>query len=345
MRAVAIQEPDLSRLVQNFFVDRLVQQRSVSPCTVASYRDAFRLLLTFAASRLRKTPVALALPDLDVSLVLAFLEHLEVERGNSVSTRNSRLTAIRSFMHYASHRAPTALTTIRNVLAIPSKRGERRAVDHLSRKEVRGLLGAADTSTWSGHRDRVLFQVLYNTGARVSEVTGMDVADLDLGDHPQVRIHGKGRKERVVPLWRETKTDLRRWLPQIRVRPQGPVFPNRNGERITRSGVASRLRRLAEKASVEHPELRRHHVSPHLIRHTTAIHLLQSGVDLSVIAMWLGHESIETTHQYMAADLRMKEAALDRVGDPKAKRGRFRAPRCFQWVTAGRSNRSRPAIR
>lgn len=316
MKYAADVDADLGQLLHEFFLDRLAKQRRLSPCTIAAYRDTWKLLLTFAAARLRRAPVQLTLGDLDAPLVLAFLDHLEVERGNCIRTRNARLAAIRSFLKFASYRTAVELPTVRRTLAVPRKAFNRGPVDHLSREEVQALLDATDPSSWSGHRDRVLLEMLYNTGARVSEIIAMNVGDLKLGDSPQVRIHGKGRKDRVVPLWPETRTTLRRWLACLTGSSGTPLLPARSGNHLSRSGVTSRLRVLTARASSKCPSLRRHRISPHLFRHTTAMHLLQSGVDLSVIAMWLGHESIETTHQYLEADLALKRRALESVTPP-----------------------------
>lgn len=301
---------NLGQLLHQFFLERLARQRRVSACTIMAYRDAWKLLLAFAAARLQRSPAELTLGDLDAPVVLAFLEHLEAERGNCIRTRNVRLAAIRSFMQFASYHTTVDLPTVRRVLAVPRKVWERGPVDHLSRAEIQALMDAAAPTSWSGHRDRVLLEMLYNTGARVSEVTAMNVADLDLGDPPLVRIHGKGRKDRNVPLWPETRTAMRRWLTRLGTSGAMPLFPARSGHRLSRAGVTSRLRVLTARAAVKCPGLRRHRISPHLIRHTTAMHLLQCGIDLSVIAMWLGHESIETTHQYLEADLALKQQAL-----------------------------------
>lgn len=321
MPAMTDEARQLARLLRDFFLERLTRERRVSPCTVASYRDTFRLLLPYVADRLQRQPAELALPDLDAPVIVAFLDHLETTRHNCVRTRNLRLAAIHSFMDFASRREVVDLPIIQRVRAISAKRYDRGPVDSLSRVEVAALLRSADRTVWSGHRDWVLFHTLYNTGARVSEATAMNVGDVVLDEHPQVRIHGKGRKDRVVPLWQETRTAIRQWLPR-RVAIQGlapddaPLFPDRAGRRLSRSGVTSRLKGLAARASIDCPSLRRHRISPHLIRHTTAMHLLQSGVDLAVIAMWLGHESIETTHQYMEADLVLKQKALEVASPP-----------------------------
>ncbi|MDP6423062.1 MAG: tyrosine-type recombinase/integrase [SAR202 cluster bacterium] len=324
MRDLVDDGRDLAQLLHDFFLDQLIRRRSVSKCTVASYRDTFKLLLSYVASRLSRKPADLALPDLDAPVVLGFLDHLESERGNSIRTRNVRLAAIHSFMHFAAYRTVVDLPTVRSVLAIPMKRFERGPVDHLSRNEIQALLNAADQSTWSGKRDWILFQTLYNTGARVSEVTAVNIADVDLGDIPQVHIHGKGRKQRVVPLWPETRTGIRRWLVHLAGSGDAPLFPGRSGARLSRSGVSSRLKVLVARAAAKCPSLQRHRISPHLIRHSTATHLLQSGVDLSVIAMWLGHESLETTHQYMEADLTLKRKALESIESPEHGTRRFR---------------------
>ncbi len=313
------------KLLQEFFHRRLIAQRGASAHTIASYRDTFALLLGYAAERTGRTPSALTLADLDASMVLDFLDHLETDRGNSARTRNLRLTAIRSFMRYASLREPTLLPVAQRVLAIPVKRFDRPVLDYLSRDEIVAIIDAPDRSTWSGQRDAVLFTVLYNTGARVSEITRLHVADVLLERASSVLLHGKGRKERVVPLWKSTAAQLRRWLPRIDRSPDAPVFPNRAGKPLSRSGVEHQLRVACRKASDCHPSLAKRRISPHTLRHTTAMHLLQSGVDITVIALWLGHEDTATTHQYVEADLAMKEAARRCVDDPAPRPLRFKA--------------------
>jgi site-specific recombinase XerD len=312
-------------LLQDFFCRRLVAERGASACTVASYRDAFELLLRFAERRTRRPPSSLTLADLDAPMVLAFLEHLEKQRGNSVRTRNNRLAAIRSFMRYASVRDPACLAVAQRVLAIPSKRFDTPVLGFVSQDEVKQILDAPSSSTWSGQRDRVLLATLYNTGGRVSEVAALRVADVLFERESAVHLHGKGRKERVVPLWKSTATELRRWLPRIDQRADAPLFPNRAGERLSRSGVEQRLRRAVAAATRCCPSLAGRRVTPHTLRHATAMHMLQSGVDLAVIALWLGHESPATTHAYVEADLAMKAAALRQVADPSPGRARFRA--------------------
>jgi site-specific recombinase XerD len=313
------------RLLQDFFHRRLLRERAASAQTIASYRDTFTLLLRFLERRTGRSPSALTLEDLDAPMVLAFLDHLEQARGNSARTRNLRLTAVRSFLRYASLCDPTSLPLAERVLAIPTKRFDQPVLGFLSREEVEALLAAPDRATFSGQRDAVLFTTLYNTGARVSELTGLNVGDVLLERQWALRLHGKGRKERVVPLWKSTRARLREWLPRIDPAPHSPVFPNRAGQRLSRSGVEHRLRRALQTAARTCPSLATRRISPHTFRHTTAMHLLQSGVDLSVIALWLGHEDISTTHHYLEADLAMKEAALSQLQDPAPRPLRFRA--------------------
>ncbi len=317
--------PTFPTLLQDFFHQHLVAQRQASSRTVASYRDAFRLLLTFAHDRLHKPPSAITLSDLDAPLLLAFLDHLEGTRHNGARTRNARLAALRSFLHYAAVRDPTALAVIQRALAIPTKRFDRPLLGFLSRVEIDALLTAPDRSTWSGHRDHVLFITLYNTGARVSEIIGVRVADLVLEPVAHVRLHGKGRKDRTVPLWKSTAKRLKEWLPRVKTGPDTPLFPNGRGVALSRSGVERRLRAAVARASVGCASLATRRISPHTFRHTTAMHLLQSGVDLSVIALWLGHESLDTTHLYVEADLGMKERALAKMQDPPSGRWRYHA--------------------
>lgn len=311
-------------LLQQFFLERLMEQRNVSPQTVAAYRDSFRLLLQFAQDQLGKTPERLALIDLDAPLILAFLNNLESERHNTVRTRNARFAAIRSFLHFAAQKDPTALPAIQRVMAIPMKRFDKPMLGFLSRTEMQAVLDAPDTATWCGQRDRVMFATLYNTGGRVSEITGMQVADVVLEGCAAARIRGKGRKERSVPLWRTTAAEIRRWLPNIDSRPDRPLFPSRSGMQLTRPAVMARLHLAVKSAASVCPQLAKRRVSPHSIRHSTAMHMLQGGVDITVIALWLGHESLTTTHMYVEADLAMKERALNAVQPPHLKQKRYR---------------------
>jgi integrase/recombinase XerD len=317
-------QPDLSVTLQEFFTQRLMTQRGASPRTVASYRDAFRLLLTFAQGRLKRSPTTMSVVDLDADLVLAFLDHLERGRGNSARSRNARLAAIRSFVRYASLQEPGSLLIAQRVLAIPMKRFDRPMMGFLTLEEMQAVLAAPDGAAWTGMRDRVLLATLYNTGARVSEIIGLRCADLQLDRSSSVHLRGKGRKERAVPLWRSTAASLRKWLPNIVQSPEAPLFPNRAGKPLTRSGVEHRLDLAVETAQNTCDSLKGRRISPHTIRHTTAMHLLQSGVDVSVIALWLGHEDPSTTHHYVEADLAMKERALMKVREPRTQSVRYR---------------------
>jgi integrase/recombinase XerD len=305
--------PTFDTLVQDFFCRRLIEQQGVSPRTVEAYRDTFRLLLAYLPQRLGRPVPAICLADLDSPNILAFLDHLEAERGNGARTRNARLAALRSFLQYAASRDPTAWPLARRLLAIPAKRFSKPLLGHLTREEMQAVLDAPDAATWAGRRDRVLIAVMYNTGARVSEVVGLRREDLTDANARSLRIRGKGRKDRVVPLWKKTAAALAAWTKQLEDRPDGPLFPNARGGPLSRSGFEDRLALAVEKATESCPGLRSKSVSPHTIRHTTAMHLLQSGVDLTVIALWLGHENPETTHQYVEADLKMKEEVLTKA--------------------------------
>lgn len=315
---------DLARLLQGFFCQRLIQQRNVSHQTVCSYRDAFRLLLRFSEKQLKKPAADLHLVDINASLVLAFLNYLESHRHNCIRSRNARLAAIRSFLHYAALQEPEALAAIQQVLAIPLKRFDRVMVSYLTLAEIQAVLDAPDKTTWSGRRDYVLLSTLYNSGARVSEIIALRRIDFE-GTHSQaIHLRGKGRKERVVPLWKHTVNSIKKWLSQIGPEAQQPLFPNRLGQMLSRSGVESRLRVAVTNAIRSCPSLKSKKISPHVIRHTTAMHLLQAGVDLSVIALWLGHENITTTHQYLETDLRMKEKALAKLQPPSTNFNRYK---------------------
>jgi integrase/recombinase XerD len=317
----------LGPLLQQFFVERLMQQRHASSCTIAAYRDCLRLLLAFAERRLGKRPACLTLQDLNASFILEFLEDLEKHRHNSIRTRNARFAAIRAFMHYAGAKEPASMNTVQSVLAIPLKRFERPLVGFLSREQIQAIIDAPTPYTWSGRRDRVMFSTLYNTGARVSELTSLRVVDVSLDSSPAVRILGKGRKERQVPLWDDTARQIKRWLQERGASgSEQPLFPNRTGGRLTRTSVAERLQLASEKAARKYPELSRRRISPHVFRHSIAMHLLQAGVDITVIALWLGHENPATTHTYIEADLAMKERALKSLQAPRSISVRYRPP-------------------
>jgi integrase/recombinase XerD len=315
----------LGPALQRYFCQYLINQRQLSPRTITAYRDTFKLLVTFIEQRRGRKPDDLCVQDLDASCVLAFLDDLECTRHNSARSRNARLAAIRSFLRYAASSDPLLLPVSQQVLAIPSKRFDRGIVQHLTPEQMQTLLDAPDPSTSSGVRDRLLLMLMYNTGARVSEIAGIKVGDLRLETGGSIHLRGKGRKQRTVPLWRQSIRLLRHWLRQADRTPESPLLPNARGYAMTRSGIEHRLRVAVKRAAIVDPSLRRVHISPHTIRHTTAMHLLQSGVDLSVIAMWLGHESVQTTHQYLDADLETKKRALDRLKPPAARRAKSQA--------------------
>lgn len=315
----------LARLLRAWFLQHLKLERRVSDHTIASYGSTFRLLLGYCGRQRKRGAGPLGLADIDAPTVLGFLAHLESERGCSTLTRNARLAAVRSFFRYVVVHEPSALPIAQRVLAIPSKRFDRKLVEHLSAEEIRALLAAPDLSTWSGRRDHAMLLTAYNTGARVSELVGMLRADVDLAAASgTVKIHGKGRKERVAVLPRDATTVLRRWERDL-AEGTRVLFPNRSGGAMTRSGARARLLVAVRRAAVACPSLRGRRVSPHMIRHTTAMHLLQSGVDLASIALFLGHEDVQTTHGYIEADAEMKRrtlAALPRLAgrrrrDPK----------------------------
>jgi integrase/recombinase XerD len=319
-------QTNFAKLVQEFFLERLIRQRNSSPQTVAAYRDCFRLLFGFAQEHRNKPADRLVLADLDAPLVLAFLDHLEKVRQNSIRSRNARLAAIRSFLRFVVLKDPQSLATIQRALAIPMKRHSRPLVGFLSREEVQAIISAPDPSTRTGQRDQALLATLYNTGARVSEAINIKIADLALGASPSIRLHGKGRKDRAVPIWPATALRLRRWLMQIERAQDHPLFPASSGGTLTRSAVTDRLRRAVQAARGQCVSLTRKRVSPHTFRHTTAMHLLQSGVDITVVALWLGHESPATTHIYIEADLKMKEAALKAMQPLTLKPIRYQPP-------------------
>lgn len=325
MRRAATKPPSFAALVQAFFAEHLQQQRAMSPRTVAAYRDAFVLFLDFAKSRLRRQPTAIRLREITPTLILAFLDHLEHERGNSVRSRNARLAALRAFLKFAGRRDLDALHVVEHALDVPMKRFERPMLGFLSREEMLAIIAEPDSS-WTSQRDHLLLRMLYNTGARVSEIVAVKVADVVLDGAACVHLHGKGRKQRAVPLWRSTVKHLKAWLklnPQLG--PSSPLLPNREGRAMTRGNVTQRLALAVRAATACQPQLAKRRISPHTVRHTTAMHLLQAGVDITVIALWLGHESPVTTHHYVEADLAMKERALARLQEPDTALRRFRA--------------------
>ena len=311
-------------LLEAFFTERLQHQRNASPNTIAAYRDTFRLLLAFAQQRLRKPPSALPLADLDAAFVAAFLQHLEKQRRNSIRTRNARLAAIHSFFRYVALQEPAHSATCQRVLAIPTKKFERKLVTSLMRAEQEALLTAPDRTTWLGRRDRAIIMLLLQTGLRISEMRDLRCEDIVLTVGAHVRCRGKGRKERCTPLTRETVSVIKAWLTERTGLPTEPAFPSRRGTTLSRDAVERLVSKYAEVASSVCSSLRTKRVSPHVLRHTAAVSLLQAGNDRSIIALWLGHESIETTQMYLDADLSMKERALARTAPLRAGPGRYR---------------------
>ena len=322
----AVAPPSFPALVQTFFAEHLTQQRALSPRTVATYRDMFVLFLDFAANQGAKSPAEIKLTDITPDLILAFLDHLEQVRHNTVRSRNARLAALRSFLKFAAHRDVTSLHVIERALGVPMKRFERPMLGFMSREEMLAVIGTPG-SNWVSQRDHLLLGLLYNTGARVSEIVGIRVSDVILDSAACVHLHGKGRKQRTVPLWHSIAKETKAWL---KLNPllgaTSALLPNREGEAMTRDNVTKRLAVAVAVAAKTTPSLEKRSLSPHTIRHTTAMHLLQSGVDISVIALWLGHESPSTTHHYVEADLAMKDRALARLQEPDEAVQRYRAP-------------------
>jgi len=314
----------LAPLLETFFLERLQRQRRVSPHTTAAYRDTFRLLLQFAETRLGKPPSALALSDIDAPFVTAFLDHLEAERRNCARSRNARLAAIRSFFRFASAREPAHGGLIQRVLDIPQKRFDRDLVSFLTCDEIEALRGAVDTSSWRGRRDYALLTLAVQTGLRVSELIALRTEDITFDTTAHVRCRGKGRKERCTPLTRQTAALLQAWLAENRFSPTDVVFPNRRGAQLSHDAVEHLVAKYATLAARRCPSLARKHVTPHVLRHSAAVALLQAGVDRAVIALWLGHESVETTQMYLDADLATKERALARITPPRVGPLRFR---------------------
>jgi integrase/recombinase XerD len=311
--------------VQAFFAEYLGQQRRLSPQTILSCRDTFRLWLTFLRDLTGVEPAALRMADVDAPVVLRFLDYLEQERGSSVRSRNIRLAAIRSFFRFVALRDPDSLGIVTRVLAIPVKRTDQKLIGYLTRPEIQALLAAPDRSTWVGRRNHALLLTLYNSGARVSEVTTLKQGQVCFAEHTCVQLVGKGRKERTIPLWADTARVLRGWFQELGEGASHVAFPSARGTPLSRAGVDYLLKQTIQRAVTACPSLATKSISPHVIRHTTAMHLLQAGVDMATIALWLGHESIETTHMYLQADLAMKEKALEKLEPIEGEWQRFHA--------------------
>jgi site-specific recombinase XerD len=316
----------LAPTLEAFFISRLINEKGVSPHTIAAYRDTFRLLLSFAQQRTGKQPSNLQLEDLDAPLVAAFLDHLEHDRGNSPRTRNARLAAIHSMFRYAALRHPDHAALIARVIAVPTKRFDRAIVTYLTPEEVDALLAAPDPKRWIGRRDHTLLTVAIQTGLRVTELTGLRCHDVHLGTGAHVVVFGKGRKQRATPLTSQTVAVLHEWLNERAGQPEEPLFPTSRGRALSRDAIALLLAKHATTASDDCPTLKNKKVSPHTLRHTSAMNLLHAGVDSTVIALWLGHESVEATQIYLHADMKIKERALARTTPPDSPPGRYRPP-------------------
>lgn len=312
--------------LQEYFTQHLISQRQASPHTVAAYRDCFRLLFAYIAQTSGKQPAQLGFEDLDADTISGFLAHLEHQRGVSTSTRNARLVALRSWLAYAAHRHPEHAALIARVLAIPSKRRDRPLVSFLEPDEIEALLNAPDTRRWTGRRDQVLLTFAVQTGLRVSELTAVRNTDITLGRGAHVQVLGKGRKERAVPLSTHTVDVMRPWLTELAADPGGPVFPGPNGHRLTRDSIRKLVIKHAGSAAAHCPSLGPKKIGAHTLRHTCAMTLLRSGVDLATIALWLGHEDLRTVQIYLHADLQLKERALARTTPPGTTPGRYHPP-------------------
>lgn len=324
-----------STLLQSFFTDRLMNQRQSSSHTVASYRDTFRLLLGFAYKQLKKPPSQLALDDLNAPFIGAFLDDIQSHRHNDARTRNLRLTAIRSFFKYVAFQEPSHSAHIQRVLAIPTKRQERSLIDFLTYPESQALLTAPDKITWMGRRDQALLMLAIQTGLRLSEIIGLRRRDIVLSSGAHVRCYGKGRKERCTPLTKQTVAVMKTWLQERSGSDNDAVFPNGRGAQLSPDAVQYLLAKHVAKARESCPSLKNKRVSPHVLRHTAAMELLQSGVDLSVIALWLGHESPATTYIYLEANLALKEKMLEKTKPLNVKAGRYQpSDKLLQFLDA-----------
>lgn len=312
--------------LQLFFTERMAKQRQASPRTVISYRDTFRLLLRFVQDRTGTAPSALDWDDLDAKVISAFLDHLEEDRHNSARSRNTRLAALRSLFRYAALRHPEHAQLIAQVLAIPQKRFDKKIMSFLCPEEVGALLAAPDQSRWEGRRDRALMALAVQTGLRLSELIGLNCGDIQLGAAAHVRCTGKGRKERCVPLTASTVAVLRVWLQERGGLRDEPLFPTRTGRRLSHDAVGARVATHKAQATQHCPSLGTKKLTPHVLRHTSAMSLLHSGVDVAVISLWLGHADIRSTEPYLHADMTIKEQALARTTPVSSKPGRYRPP-------------------
>ena len=316
----------LAPALQAFFTDRLARQRQASPHTIAAYRDAIKLLLAFAAEQTGKPPSRLDIADLDAPLIGAFLNQLETSRGNSTRTRNARLAAIHSLFRYAALRHPEDAAVIARVLAIPPKRFDKALITYLTEEEITALLAAPDQATWTGRRDHALLMLACQTGLRATELTSLTIGDVHLGTGAHVSCLGKGRKQRITPLTAATVAVLASWLAERGGLPADPLFITRRGTPLSRDALERRIARYTATAALSCPALREKKVSPHVLRHSAAMRLLNAGVDTTVIALWMGHENVATTQVYIHADLALKERAIARTAPQDTPPGRYQPP-------------------
>lgn len=314
----------LSALIQSFFTERLYTQMDASPHTIASYRDTFRLLLKFAGEKTGKSPMVLRIDELDAEMIGVFLDDIENVRKNSARSRNTRLAAIRSFFRFVALHEPAYMFHCQKILSMPSKRYVRRNVEFLNTQEMQSLINAPDCSTWIGRRDHAILTIALQTGLRASELVKLQCCDVVLETGAHVRCEGKGRKLRATPLRRETVTVLKNWLKERRGSDHDPLFPTMRGDKMSRDALEHLVKRHIKTASKSCPSLIGKRVSPHVLRHSTAMDLLHHGVDQAVIALWLGHESIETTQAYIHADMKLKEKALAKMSSPAQNIGRYK---------------------
>jgi len=316
----------LAPSLQAYFTDRLIGQRSASPNTIAAYRHTFGLLLRFATDRTSTPPSNLDIAQLDAPIIAAFLDHLQRDRGNTVATRNNRLAAIHSLFAYLALHHPEHAATIHRVLAIPPKRTERNLLTHLTEQEVDALLSACDKTKWTGRRDHTMLALTIQTGLRISELTGLLCQDITLGTGANVHTIGKGRKERRTPLTPPTRTVLKAWLRERAGTPEAPLFPTSTGKRLSRDAIEHRLAIHLRTAATSCPSITTKHITMHTLRHTAAMRLLLAGNDITVIALWLGHEQITTTQIYLHADMTHKQDAINRTKPLTAKPGHYQPP-------------------
>jgi len=309
--------PTFQMLLQNYFLQRLIQQRKVSGQTVNSYRDTFRIYFMFLFEKYSIKAVSIKLEYFDLEYIQAFCKYLEITRGNKGVTINNRLAAIRSFMNYVAEIEPEYSGIVKRALMVPMQKHDIQTMDFISKDEFQAMLDTCIISTALGSRDKLMLLILYNSGVRVSEMLSLkcsDIKDSDLPERTCLKIYGKGRKERIVPLWKNTAEYLLKYISVNSIKMNDAIFSNKNGNKLTRSGVRFRIKKIVKKASEIELTLKEKNITPHSFRHSVAMNLLRAGVDISTIAIWLGHESIETTHKYMVADIELKRKAMEKAG-------------------------------